>query len=55
MAIGAWPAPLCAGLAGNHGVSFMAIPSLKVANAWSVAAMDARGVKARLADGAQLP
>ena len=55
-------APLCAGLAGNHGV-FIAISttrtivihctklrSLKDANAWSVAAMDARGViRARMA------
>jgi hypothetical protein len=49
MAIGARSAPLCAGLAGNHGVSFTAISILKVANAWSVAAMDARGVRARMA------
>ena len=42
-------APLCAGLAGNHGVSFTANSSLKVANAWSVASMDARGVRARMA------
>jgi len=49
MAIGAWSAPLCAGLAGNHGVPFAAIYSLKVANASSVAAMDARGVRARMA------
>jgi hypothetical protein len=49
MAIGARSAPLCAGLAWNHGVSFTAISSLKVANACSFAAMDACGVRARMA------
>ena len=49
MAIAAWSAPLCAGLAGNHGVSFTAISSLKVANACYFAAMDACGVRARMA------
>ena len=49
MAIGAWPAPLCAGLARNLGVSFSAISSIKVANVWSVAATDARGVRVRMA------
>jgi len=49
MAIGARSAPLCAGLAGNHGVSFTAISSLKVANACYFAAMDACGVRARMA------
>ena len=49
MAIAAWSAPLCAELAGNHGVSFTVISSLRVANAWSVAAMDVRGVRARMA------
>jgi len=49
MATGAWSAPLCAGLAGNHSVSFTAISSVKVANAWSVGAMDARGVRVRMA------
>ena len=49
MAIGARSAPLCAGLAWNHGVSFTAISSLKVANACYFAAMDACGVRARMA------
>ena len=60
MAIAAWSAPLCAGLAGNHGVSFTAVSILKIGNVWSVAAMDARSVRARMAPssregGAGLP
>jgi hypothetical protein len=46
MVIGAWSAPHCAGLAANHGVSFTVFSSTKVANAWSVLAMGARGVRA---------
>jgi len=49
MAIGAWSAPLCAGLAGNHGVSFTAIAGIELPNAPSVPAMDARGVRVRMA------
>jgi len=60
MAIGAWSAPLCAGLAGNHSVSFTAIAGVELSNALSVGAMDARGVRARMArssamHGAGLP
>ena len=49
MAIGVRSAPLCAGLAGNHGVSFTAIAVVEFSNALSVPAMGARGVRARMA------